>query len=265
MNNTRSVTGIQSSVFLQRVDELSASSDKVFFLGLASALILTSVTAFFWPGSTIGIFVAYFLAVERTCLYLWAGNALKGKGGEILSGLFKLGIVAGLFELLVDWGLIQWISNGRLIYLSGNDVVLLGSPVWMPHAWALVIVEIGYISIRLFSLMKRSISLKKAAVLASILTGLAAFTAIGIYEFHAYRLGWWKYGPANAMIGDFCTLFIPVGEFIMFLFILPIASRVFSKEDVKWDRFIAGGFQFACFIAIGYFIAYMLLEFGRPV
>jgi hypothetical protein len=46
------------------------------------------------------------------------------------------------------------VSNGRLVYLTENDIVLLGSPVWMPLAWACVIVEISYPAIRLFGAFK---------------------------------------------------------------------------------------------------------------
>jgi hypothetical protein len=73
---------------------------------------------------------------------------LGGCGGETLVALFRLGIVAGLFELIVDWWLVNGIANGRLDYLGAPDVVLLASPIWMPLAWACVIVEFGYPAIR---------------------------------------------------------------------------------------------------------------------
>jgi hypothetical protein len=81
-------------------------------------------------------------------LYFRAGAVLEGCGGEVLSDLFNLGLVAGIFEILVDYGLIHWITNGRLVYLTGNDVILLASPLWMPVAWACVIAELGYPAMR---------------------------------------------------------------------------------------------------------------------
>ena len=51
--------------------------------------------------------------------------------------------------------------------------------------------------------------------------GLAGVT-VGFYEYFAYRANWWKYEPARVMLGDFCAVYIPVGEFFMFLPVLLI-------------------------------------------
>src|SRR5205807_2393069 len=114
---------------------------------------------------------------------------------------------AGVFELLVDWGLIHWVANGRLVYLTENDVVLLGSPVWMPLAWACVITELGYPAVRLFGVLKH-MGTGVAAAISSLLIAVGAGVTVGFYEYFAYRAGWWRYEPAHAMIGDFCALYV---------------------------------------------------------
>ena len=112
-----------------------------------------------------------------------------------------MGIVAGLFELIVDWWLVNGIANGRLDYLGARDVVLLSSPIWMPLAWACVIVELGYPAIRLFGLLRRRLEQRIAAIFSAVIVAIFAGIMIGFYEYFAFRAGWWKYGTANAMIG----------------------------------------------------------------
>ena len=254
---------IDNPAFLRRVGELSGASDLTWLIALLVGIGSTLIAVFWFPNSPTGNFWAYAGLFIRAGLYLWAGEALEGRGGHTLSGLFKLGIVAGVFELLVDWGLIHWVSNGRLVYLTGNDVVLLGSPVWMPLAWACVIVELGYPAIRLFGLLKERTSTRTASVIASVVIGTGAAITVGFYEYFAYQANWWRYEPANAMIGDFAALYIPLGEFFMFLLILPIAARTFSRDDRRLASAIEGGALFAVAIAAGYTLGYMILEAGR--
>jgi hypothetical protein len=206
--------------FKKRLDELSTHSDLIWFIALNVGLGFTLIAAYLSPGK----FWAYAGLFIRASLYLWSGDALRGRGGETLRRLFALGMVAGIFELLVDWGLIHWVTNGRLIYLTGNDVILLGSPVWMPLAWACVIVELGYPALRLYAILRRPI-------VATLITAIGAGVTVGFYEYFAYRAQWWKYERANAMLGDFCALYIPLGEFLMFLAILPIGARAIADEE----------------------------------
>lgn len=254
---------LESPGFVRRVDELSSKSDLAWFLAMNTGLGFTLIAAYLFPQSPSGNFWAYAGLLIRASVYLWSGEALNGRGGNTLSALFKLGIVAGLFEILIDWGLIHWVTNGRLVYLTGNDVVLLGSPVWMPLAWACVTVELGYPAIRLFGLLKKSQPTLRAATISSLIIGLVAFVTVGFYEYFAYLAGWWKYEPANWMIGQFCAVYIPLGELFMFLTILPVAAKAISQDDRRMAASIAGGIQFAIAIGLGYLLAYLLLEAGR--
>jgi len=65
------------------------------------------------------------------------------------------------------------------------------------------------------------------------------------------------------MLGGFCALYIPLGEFLMFLAILPIAARAVGDDAHPRAASIAAGVRFAIAIAAGYGIAYALLEAGR--
>ena len=257
---------LERSGFTARLGELSRASDGLWLLGTATGLAFTLISALFfpYPASPSGKFWAYAGLFIRAACYLSAGDVLRRRGGETLSRLFALGIVAGAFELLVDWGLIHWVSAGRLVYLTGNDVVLLGSPVWMPLAWACVIVEIGYPAVRLYGLWRAAWGTRAAALAASLLCATGAGVTVGFYEYFAFRAGWWKYEPARVMLGDYCAMYIPVGEFFMFLAVLPIAARAIANEERPVAAAMAGGARFATAIAAGYALAYALLEgWGR--
>jgi len=98
--------------------------------------------------------------------------------------------VAGLLEILIDWALMHWVPTGRLVCLTGNDVVLLGSPVWMPLAWACVIVELGCPAVRLYGLFGARLSEAGALAVASVIVGVSTGSTVGFYEYFAYRANW---------------------------------------------------------------------------
>lgn len=251
----------ENARFQNRLSELGASSDLIWFLGSSIGLGFTLIAAFLFPVSIsdAGTFWAYASLLLRGGLYFSAGELISGKGGESLERLFQLGIVAGIFELLVDWVLVH-LDQGQLIYL-GNDVVLLASPIWMPLAWACVIVELGYPALRLYRAFRQRFSILLSAVLSSLFVGISAGVMVGFYEFLAARAGWWRYGPAKVMLGLDCALFIPLGEVLMFLTILPLAAKVIGEEEKRKSTTLISGFLFALAIGIGYGLAYFVLEF----
>ena len=87
------------------IDTPSSSTDRTWLAGMTTGLALTVVAAFAPLSPTGGTMCAYAGLLIRTALYLRAGG--------VLSRLFQLGIVAGLFEILVDWWLV----------VSSQDVV----------------------------------------------------------------------------------------------------------------------------------------------
>jgi hypothetical protein len=251
---------LSNPAFERRLDELSPSIDRIWLIGLTTGLALTLVAAYPFAHTPSGNFWAYAGLLIRAGLYLWAGDTHQGRGGDTLATLLRVGIVAGLLEILVDWALIHWLPTGRLVYLTGNDVVLLGSPIWMPLAWACVIVELGYPAIRGYGLLRRRMSQLTAAVVASTVVAIQAGITIGFYEYFAYRADWWKYEPARVMLGDFCAVYIPLGEFFMFLPVIPIMAWAISKTNRKTAAALESGAMFAMAIAAGYALAYVLLE-----
>ncbi len=253
-------SSITDARFERRLGELSPSSDRVWLLGLGTGLTLTLIAAYPFAHTSSGVFWAYAGLLIRGGFYLWGGGALRGTGGETLATLFRVGLAAGLLEILVDWALIHWVPTGRLVYLSGNDVVLLGSPIWMPLAWACVIVELGYPALRGYGWLRQRRSRFAAAIAASVAIAALAALTVGFYEYFAYRANWWRYEPARAMLGEFCALYIPAGEFLMFLPVIPIMARALAHEERGRAATVECGALFAAAIAAGYALAYWILE-----
>src|SRR2546426_9556900 len=88
--------------FTRRLKELSAASDRVWFVALTVGLSFTLVAAYLFPfgESPSGKFWAYAGLLIRGGLYAWSKDGLRGRGGEILWRLFAVGLVAGVFGLL---------------------------------------------------------------------------------------------------------------------------------------------------------------------
>src|SRR5512141_2945764 len=103
-----------SPTFARHLDQLSSASDRVWMAGMTIGVALTLVAAFAPLPPTGGTMCAYLGLIARSALYLCAGEVLRLRGGAILAGLLRLGIVAGIFELIIDWWLVNGVTNGRL-------------------------------------------------------------------------------------------------------------------------------------------------------
>jgi hypothetical protein len=271
---SHSWTVLQHQTFLKQLEKLSPQSDRVL---IATAVIGTGceiLAGYFHP--TSGKFWVYFALICACSLFIWAQEALRDQGGRVIGRIFFMGVVAGTIELLVDWVLIHGVQNGKLHYvgLQGNgpepvnDVVLLGSPIWMPLSWACLITNLGYFSVRLYGVTQRRLGARFAAVFVSLATGIVAGAILSFNESHANAAQWWQYDTAVHMLYRGTPwqvpLCIPLGECFQFLALFPIIAFALRwDEDEPTKGVLAGGFLFGIAIAAGYTLAYMLLEFGR--
>ena len=227
---------------------------RVWLAGNVIGLGLTLAAAFLFPGH--GLVFAYLAVTLRLLLYMLAAG--RSEGGYF-DQMVRLGLVAGFFEIFADYVLVRVLVSGRLVYLT-RDAVLLESPLYMPFAWACVIVEFAYVPVRLHSLLRGA---PWGSWAASLVGGLAAGFSIGLYEYFAFRAGWWKYEPARVMIGPYCAAYIPLGECLMFLAMLPLLTWLGRAEPSVGRRAIVGGVAFAAIILASYIVAYVVLE-GLP-
>jgi hypothetical protein len=228
-----------------------------------------------------GKFWAYVALLITAGLFIWAKEGLAGRGGEVIWRLFQIGLIAGTLEILVDWALIDWVTHGRLYYKSTktwdgtsviNDVVLLGSPIWMPLAWACLITVLGYFAMRLYKLWLPKFGETKSMLLVCFLIAIQAGISVGFNEWLAADAEWWVYGPACHMFPPAswnctrCPTCIPLGEAFQFFLLLPVAAVAFTRDDTEpLEGALIGGGLFAVVIALGYSLSYLLLEFGRPL
>jgi hypothetical protein len=108
-----------------------------------------------------------------------------------LGWLLPFGLVAGILELWADWVHVVYFQS--LVYIDYFGFRLLASPSYMPLAWWLVVVQFGYIALRL----SESRSFWRA---------LAPVTGMGlvlppVYEELAVRAGAWYYRTGGWMVG----------------------------------------------------------------
>lgn len=224
----------------------SRRTDLVWIAGNASGLGATFVAAYLMPSH--GLFWAYATVASRLLLYGWSARA---QWGLVFRELLPLGLVAGFLELFADYFLVHWTGSGQLVYPT-PDTVLLASPLYMPFAWACVIVEFGYLLLRLTAALRRT-------WVAALIGGTLAGSTIAIYEYFAFRAGWWYYKPAHVMLGKTCALYIPVGEFLMFA-TFPYIFRSTAGDADCVQRALKRGALFGVTIGLAYVAGYAALE-----
>ncbi len=231
--------------------QLGPRTDAVWLAGNVIGLGLTLVAAFMLPRH--GLAFAYLAVMLRLALYALAAG---WPAGEYFRDMLRLGLVAGFFEIFADYVLVHGLTAGRLVYMT-RDAVLLESPLYMPFAWACLIVEFGYVPVRLHGILQPA---RWGAWAAALIGAVTAGVSIGLYEYFAFRAGWWRYDPARVMIGPYCAAYIPVGEALMFLTLLPLLTALARVRDVGGRRAIVGGIAFAAIILVSYVVAYVFVE-----
>jgi Domain of unknown function (DUF6989) len=229
-------------------------TDRVWITGNVIGLGLALVAAFLAPRH--GLAFAYLAVMLRLALYTLAAAR---PAGEYFDRMVRLGLIAGFFAIFADYVLVRVLPSGQLVYLT-RDAVLLESPVYMPFAWACIIVEFGYVPVRLHARLRGT---PRGAWLVALPGGVTAGIGIAIYEYLAFRAGWWKYEPAAMMIGAHCAAYIPVGESLMFMVMLPFLASLGRTAIAPRRWALLGGIGFAAIILASYLVAYLMLE-GAP-
>lgn len=162
----------------------------------------------------------------------------------LLKKLLVFGLVAGLGELLSD----AWLVNGigSLVY-PATEAKIWASPNYMPFAWAVVLIQVGYVS----WLFVQRFSFIPATGLAFILG--ASF--IPVFESSAKAAGWWYYQPTSPMIFN-APIYIIVAEGII-TSVLPLVYQQISQRRMGFAA-IAGGIH-GLWIFASYFLMYQFL------
>ena len=151
------------------------------------------------------------------------------------------GLVAGFTELIADYWLVT--QTHSLVYPQDEPMVVV-SPLYMPFAWAVVLLQGSVIAHWLVRRMK--------PVFAGLLTALLCSVNIPLYEHIAKDAGWWYYQDTPMIFN--APYYIIVGEFLLGF---PLAWMALSMQRKKSLTFAAAlGVAEGLVILVAYVIAW---------
>lgn len=181
-------------------------------LGFVAAWII--INSFFKTGWKTALLLSFIVLIVDFIYIIKKDDQFLGK-------LIIFGLVAGVTELLADAWLVE---QTKTLFYEHGEPLLVDSPIYMPVAWAVVLVQIGYIGYW--------ISLRKGLVLGTLAAGLIGGVIIPVYESCAKGAGWWFYDDPQHIIWN-APYYIILGEFILAL-ALPYLFTQIRRREFYW-------------------------------
>ncbi len=163
---------------------------------------------------------------------------------RFLKRLLVFGLVAGVTELVADCWLVS--NTGTLIYTMDEPMIAC-SPFYMPFAWAVLLIQIGYLG--------WLISLEEKMWVSIIATTIIGFAVIPLFEHWAKGAGWWYYVNCR-MIGN-TPWYIILAEGMICSF-MPLFFRHIHQRHYVFQ--LPLGIIQGLWIWLSYFIAYNLIK-----
>ncbi len=163
---------------------------------------------------------------------------------DLLLRFMMLGLAAGITELAADAWLVDYTHT--LDYSVGGGPMLWCSPVWMPNAWEIVIVQFGYLGLRLQEHFGK---------FGLIIIGALGAVNIPYYEEMAQRIHWWKYRDCRMVSGT--PYYIIIGEFLI---AVALALLVKKFRRASFVSTVPLGVATGAAIFVAYAIAYGLTD-----
>ncbi len=152
----------------------------------------------------------------------WVSATLWSVGFTVLYGGYALGtrdrltIHFWLFALLVGFAELPadaWLVNHtQTLLYPGGEPMLWQSPAYMPFAWTVVLMQVGYIGYLLVGRFGMIKAMAMTAVLGALL--------VPVYEFLAIHADWWSYHSAP-MLGP-VPVYIIIAEGLLMLSVPPL-------------------------------------------
>ncbi len=204
-------------------------------------LVLTVVIASLSAVFRLGWISGFTLAIGM--FGLLAGFAFR-QNDLFLKKLLVFGIAAGSAELLADCWLVE--KTGTLIYASGEPMIAC-SPLYMPFAWAVLLIQIGYLG--------WLISREEKMWVSIIATTFIGFAVIPLFEHWAKDAGWWYYVNCKMIFNT--PWYIILAEGMICSFMPLFFSHIHQKKFVLQ---LPLGIIQGLWIWASYFIAFRLIE-----
>lgn len=216
-----------------------ADDNRIFRFAVASIigmLILNVVGSFFikgWWGA------AFNTALVSVIYITYAARS----GNPMLQNWLLLAMAAGFTELAADWWLV--VHTQTLVYASGPKVVV--SPIYMPFAWMLVLVQVGLVG----QWLRRKLPIVVAALATATLAGMT----IPLYESLAKFAQWWVYQDTPMILN--APYYIILGEFLLGLPLVWLGLRL--ADRLRPALAIGLGVVEGLVIWLAYFVAFSLV------
>ncbi|GAB4458384.1 MAG: hypothetical protein OHK0029_19520 [Armatimonadaceae bacterium] len=188
-------------------------------------------------------------ALAMVQLFLYTAFVLRTRDAGICR-LLLFGLVFGIVELVADALCVYF--TGTLDYSPSGSAMIWLSPWWMPFAWMIVTVQIGFLGFWI---------IQKVGILrGALLTGLIGAVNIPFYEEMAYHADWWQY--LNCRMIAHTPLYIIVAELLIGLALGPVAAAAYCAHTYRSAGVLGaiGGVS----TIIGGLIGYGLLEIIVP-
>lgn len=204
-------------------------------------LVLTVLIAALSANFHLGWGSGFALAIGMYSLLAWFAFS---QNDLFLKKLLVFGIAAGTVELLADCWLI--LKTGTLVYASDEPMIAC-SPLYMPFAWAVILIQIGYLG--------WLISREEKMWVSIIATTLIGFAVIPMFEHWAKDAGWWYYTDCRMIFNT--PWYIILAEGMICSFMPLFFSHIHQKKFVLQ---LPLGIIQGLWIWLSYFIAYKLIE-----
>lgn len=224
---------------LNAIPFMSYKKERVFIL---VTMVLTLGIALLDAKLALGYKSASFLAfgmygVITIMAFKWRDSFLKK--------LLIFGLFAGFTELIAD----NWLVNGiNSLFYPIEEEHLWASPVYMPFAWAVILIQVGYLG--------GLISMKHNLVKSILVSFLIGMCFIPIFETCAKFAGWWHYDSINVFVNT--PYYIIFGEGL----ICAAIPLVFHKMvRTSWVNTAVMGIVMGLWIYASYYFGFHI--FGK--
>ena len=162
-----------------------------------------------------------------------------------LQKFLLFGLFAGLTELAAD----NWLVNGiQSLFYPAQQAHIWASPFYMPLAWAVILVEVGYLG----GLLGRGKSLAVNIAISFVI----GVMFIPVFETCAKYAGWWYYESSSKFLET--PWYIILGEGLICAALPLVFHKVVRKT---WLGSAGMGIVMGLWIFAAYYIGYLI--FGK--